>query len=175
MDTDWMMTESQQTADLVRDLRAQLDAEKLAVAHTQQAYLAMADTADKWMQAASYNQRLFEQAQAARAQAEEEQAAERLTHAGEAHKSAVAISHLIQRSQQAEAALAAAKPCVWSEDSNGIWYTACNDAWEMSEGTPERSGYKHCPKCGNLIIADPWVEPVEPDEPDEPEPAAVQP
>lgn len=64
---------------------------------------------------------------------------------------------------EAKARLAIPATCTWNEDSNGIWYTACDKAWEMYESTPEQSGYKFCPSCGRQIAATRYIEP-EPDD-----------
>lgn len=104
------------------------------LAHTQQAYLAMADTADKWMQTASYNRTLFEQAQAARVAAEQVLAsAQKETQSWRKH--AIDMQNAAERydakCQAAEAALAEYKTdtpweSMWMYFSHGDYGP---DAW----------------------------------------------
>lgn len=42
--------------------------------------------------------------------------------------------------------------CKWVEDYNGTWETSCENAFEITEGTPDENGMKYCPYCGKKLI-----------------------
>jgi hypothetical protein len=41
--------------------------------------------------------------------------------------------------------------CTWSEDEDGLWWTACKEIHEFFDGTPIKNGYKFCPYCGKPL------------------------
>jgi hypothetical protein len=41
--------------------------------------------------------------------------------------------------------------CTWSEDEDGLWWTACKEIHEFFDGTPIKNGYKYCPYCGKPL------------------------
>jgi hypothetical protein len=42
--------------------------------------------------------------------------------------------------------------CTWSEDEDGLWWTACKEIHEFFDGTPTENSYKFCPYCGKVLI-----------------------
>ena len=48
--------------------------------------------------------------------------------------------------------------CVWSQDENGVWETACENAHEFSAEGVAENGYKYCPFCGKTIAAKKYGE-----------------
>lgn len=38
--------------------------------------------------------------------------------------------------------------CVWGEDSNGNWWTDCDECFVFSDGGPANNGMKFCCYCG---------------------------
>ena len=60
------------------------------------------------------------------------------------------------KSWQARAALASQQkpvPCVWSEEYEGPWESACGHAFSIIEGGPAENGMKFCCFCGTPINA----------------------
>ena len=46
---------------------------------------------------------------------------------------------------------AAAETCEWTDD-NGLWETACGEAWLFSnDGGPVENGMKYCHACGKPV------------------------
>lgn len=42
--------------------------------------------------------------------------------------------------------------CEWSySETESIWESACGDAWNFEEGTPEDNHMKFCPFCGRQL------------------------
>ena len=41
--------------------------------------------------------------------------------------------------------------CIWSEDEDGLWWTACKEIHEFFDGTPTENSYKFCPYCGKEL------------------------
>jgi hypothetical protein len=41
--------------------------------------------------------------------------------------------------------------CEWKEDEDGNYETSCDDAFVLTEGTPEDNNMKYCPMCGKTI------------------------
>lgn len=42
--------------------------------------------------------------------------------------------------------------CIWREDEDGIWHTACGNAFYFDAGgTPEEHGQKFCGYCGKPL------------------------
>ena len=42
--------------------------------------------------------------------------------------------------------------CTWSEDEDGLWWTACKKIHEFFDGTPTENSYKFCPYCGKVLV-----------------------
>lgn len=59
--------------------------------------------------------------------------------------------------------------CTWDEDEDGVWTTACGEAWVFNDGgsTPAENNVRFCHSCGKGCAAVPFTP--EPDE-DEAEP-----
>ena len=49
-------------------------------------------------------------------------------------------------------------PCVWQEDWEGTWETACKNKWVFNEGTPEDNRMKFCCYCGKPLKQNVYVE-----------------
>lgn len=42
--------------------------------------------------------------------------------------------------------------CEWSySESEEMWESACGDAWNFEEGTPEDNHMQYCPFCGRKL------------------------
>ena len=41
-----------------------------------------------------------------------------------------------------------ASKCLWSEDDEGNWDTACGEKHQFVDGTPSQNHYRFCPYCG---------------------------
>ena len=50
------------------------------------------------------------------------------------------------------------KPCIWTEDEDGNWDTACGETW-VFEGGPKENRVRLCPSCGHPVEAMGWKEP----------------
>jgi hypothetical protein len=44
-----------------------------------------------------------------------------------------------------------ATPCVWEEDEDGVWDTACGDRFDIIDGTPSENSMAFCHYCGHPI------------------------
>lgn len=44
------------------------------------------------------------------------------------------------------------KGCEWSEDEEGNWWTGCDEAFCLTDGTPTENGMKFCCYCGEDLI-----------------------
>lgn len=42
-------------------------------------------------------------------------------------------------------------PCVWNEDDNGTWDTACGETFVFNEGTPADNKMLFCCYCGKPL------------------------
>ena len=49
--------------------------------------------------------------------------------------------------------------CEWREDADGIWETACGEAWQCTEGTPVENDMKYCHSCGKHLKEMPHAAP----------------
>lgn len=47
--------------------------------------------------------------------------------------------------------------CEWREDADGIWETACGEAWVCTEGTPVENDMKYCHSCGKHLKEMPYA------------------
>lgn len=58
-----------------------------------------------------------------------------------------------RRAEAAEAALerVRSEPCIWSEDEDGYWNTACGEAWILNDGGPSDNRCNYCFYCGKPI------------------------
>lgn len=54
--------------------------------------------------------------------------------------------------------------CTWTEDSDGIYRTACGHAYMFTFNGPEDNGQQFCGYCGKRLIQVAYVEPAEPHE-----------
>lgn len=43
------------------------------------------------------------------------------------------------------------KVCVWQEDKDGVWTTACGDSFFFADTIPSDNGMKYCCYCGEWI------------------------
>jgi predicted RNA-binding Zn-ribbon protein involved in translation (DUF1610 family) len=39
--------------------------------------------------------------------------------------------------------------CIWTDDGEGNWATACGDVFVLLEGNPSENNMRHCPFCGS--------------------------
>jgi hypothetical protein len=51
------------------------------------------------------------------------------------------------------------EPCEWKEDEDGIWWTACGNAYEYINGGPAENGQKFCGYCGKPLKEVEYKEP----------------
>ena len=49
--------------------------------------------------------------------------------------------------------------CVWTEDDDGNWESACGYAFIFNDAGPVDSDWKFCPKCGLPLAERSYVEP----------------
>lgn len=52
-----------------------------------------------------------------------------------------------------ESASSACSVCVWTEDDDGNWFTACGEGQVFTTGNVTENHYKFCPYCGKAIKA----------------------
>jgi hypothetical protein len=55
------------------------------------------------------------------------------------------------------------EPCLWREESDGfeslgIWHTECENAFQLSEGTPSENSMRYCCYCGKPLKEIKWPE-----------------
>ena len=99
-----------------------------------------------------WQQRPLEDAQSARIQAlEVELAALR-----EANSKLVIqlIDAMLPQPPEAELAALRETTCLWKEDLDGPWETACGGAWEFIDDGPEENNCFYCPHCGKRIMVE---------------------
>jgi hypothetical protein len=54
--------------------------------------------------------------------------------------------------------------CLWFEDEEGNWWTACDNGFTFIDGGPLENGMKYCGYCGNPLTIQSYTdEPTEPD------------
>ncbi len=45
------------------------------------------------------------------------------------------------------------RPCAWTEDGDGVWQTACGEAFVFTDGGPAENRARFCPYCGRPLEA----------------------
>lgn len=48
--------------------------------------------------------------------------------------------------------------CVWRQNEDGYYDTACDQAFVMESGTPGENGFRFCCYCGKPLVEAPYVE-----------------
>ena len=48
--------------------------------------------------------------------------------------------------------------CTWTEDEDGNWFTDCDEAFCINNGTPVENGMKFCCYCGKKLREKIWKE-----------------
>lgn len=48
--------------------------------------------------------------------------------------------------------------CVWTEDEDGVWHTACGEAFQWQTCGPRENGARFCCYCGGMLEAVHYVE-----------------
>ena len=48
--------------------------------------------------------------------------------------------------------------CTWTEDNEGVYNSACGEAFEFNEGGPEENNMLFCCYCGKKIMVKKYVE-----------------
>lgn len=48
--------------------------------------------------------------------------------------------------------------CEWWEDSDGVWWTGCDESFVVNEGGPAYNGFRYCPYCGRPLEERPYQE-----------------
>jgi hypothetical protein len=48
--------------------------------------------------------------------------------------------------------------CLWSEDFDGNWWTACEEGFVFTDGGPTEHGMKFCCYCGKSLEAKPYQD-----------------
>lgn len=56
------------------------------------------------------------------------------------------------------------RPCVWTEDEDGIWQTECGDAFAFDSGSPTENKAKFCQYCGAELVLVEYAEPSDEEE-----------
>lgn len=46
--------------------------------------------------------------------------------------------------------------CRWTEDSNGVFETACGEAFQCEADGPQENGFKFCVYCGGRLVTVPY-------------------
>ncbi len=42
-------------------------------------------------------------------------------------------------------------PCVWCQDEDGNWHTACDHVFVLNDGTPSENDMEFCCYCGKRL------------------------
>ena len=53
--------------------------------------------------------------------------------------------------------------CVWTEDEEGNWFTACENIFALTTGTPCENSMRFCCYCGLALKEIPSQEPIDDD------------
>ena len=48
--------------------------------------------------------------------------------------------------------------CIWTQDSDGPWCGSCGVMWEFIDGGPKDNETHFCPRCGGVLLAEPFAE-----------------
>ena len=49
--------------------------------------------------------------------------------------------------------------CIWTQDSDGPWSGSCGLMWEFIDGGGPKDNETHfCPRCGGVLLAEPFAE-----------------
>ena len=48
--------------------------------------------------------------------------------------------------------------CIWTQDSDGPWCGSCGVVWEFIDGGPKDNKTHFCPRCGGVLLAEPFAE-----------------
>lgn len=48
--------------------------------------------------------------------------------------------------------------CIWTQDSYGPWCGSCGVVWEFIDGGPKDNETHFCPRCGGVLLAEPFAE-----------------
>lgn len=46
--------------------------------------------------------------------------------------------------------------CIWTQDSDGPWCGSCGVVWEFIDGGPKDNQTHFCPRCGGVLLAEPF-------------------
>ena len=65
--------------------------------------------------------------------------------------------------------------CIWTQDSDGPWCGSCGVMWEFIDGGPKDNETHFCPRCGGVLLAEPFAEDETPNAPHEGRTAALSP
>ena len=50
------------------------------------------------------------------------------------------------------------EPCLWMQDSDGVWNSSCENSFEFNDGGPHENNAKFCMYCGLPLLAQPHEE-----------------
>jgi DNA-directed RNA polymerase subunit RPC12/RpoP len=64
------------------------------------------------------------------------------------------IEAILPQPPEAELAQLRDATCLWKEDLDGPWETACGGAWEFIDDGPEENNCIYCPHCGKRIMVE---------------------
>lgn len=61
------------------------------------------------------------------------------------------------------------KTCEWAQESEDCdtWWTACNNGFTITGGTPKENNFNYCCFCGKLLVEVPFEYENEEDEEDD--------
>ncbi len=48
--------------------------------------------------------------------------------------------------------------CIWTQDSDGPWCGSCGVVWEFIDGGPKDNETHFCPRCGGVLLAEPFPD-----------------
>jgi hypothetical protein len=57
-------------------------------------------------------------------------------------------------------------PCVWREDADSLWNTACGRTWQFFDEGPGENRVNFCHGCGHPVQSVGYVEPIDDDDED---------
>lgn len=50
------------------------------------------------------------------------------------------------------------EPCIWIQDSDGVWNSSCEHSFEFNDGGPDENEAKFCMYCGLPMAAQSYEE-----------------